>query len=84
MFEITPNGTRSFRVYRKFQGRPVKITLGNYYANIPETRELPHGAEPLDLLGHCPALNLRMARKLALAVMAELDTGINPSCRGAE
>ncbi len=79
MFEIMPKGTRSFRIYRKFRGRPVKITLGNFESSLPETRELPAGAEPLDLLGHCPALNLRMARKLALAVMAEMDTGVNPS-----
>ena len=79
MFEITPKGTKSFRVYRKFRGRPLKITLGNFDASLPETREIPAGAEPLDLLGHCPALNLRMARKLALAVMAELDTGVNPA-----
>src|SRR5579864_4306066 len=79
MLEVTPTGCKSFRVYRKFRGRPLKITLGAFDPTLPETRELPAGSEPLDLLGNCPALNVRMARKLAVAVMAELDTGINPA-----
>jgi len=77
--EITANGARSFRVYRKFKGRPVKITLGRFGEDLPETRELPSGAAPIDLLGNHPALNVRMARKLAMAVMAELDAGANPA-----
>src|SRR5262249_35201539 len=77
--EVTPSGAKSFRVYRKFKGRPVKITLGTFDPDLPETRELPAGAEPLDLLGNSAALNVRMARKLAIAVMAELDTGVNPA-----
>ena len=77
--EMSATGAKSFRVYRKFKGRPVKITLGTFDPDLPETRELPAGAEPLDLLGNQPALNTRMARKLAVAVMAELDTGINPA-----
>jgi integrase len=76
--EVTANGARSFRVYRKFKGSPVKITLGTFDENMPETRDLPDGAQPLDLLGNFPSLNVRMAQKLALAVVAELDTGINP------
>jgi integrase len=77
--EVTASGVKSFRVYRKFKGRPVKITLGHFDAELPETRELPSGAAPLDLLGNHPSLNVRMARKLAVAVMAELDTGVNPA-----
>ena len=79
ILEITEKGAKSFRVYRKFKGRPVKITLGYFDANMPETRDLPTGAEPLDLLGNHPALNVRMARKLAIGVIAELDTGVNPT-----
>jgi integrase len=79
IFEITEKGAKSFRVYRKFKGRPLKITLGHFDPDTPETRDLPAGAEPLDLLGNHPALNVRMARKLAIAVIAELDTGVNPT-----
>jgi integrase len=79
--ELTANGAKSFRVYRKFQGRPIKITLGPFDPDLPETRELPDGAQPIDLLGNHPALNVRMARKLAIAVMRELDTGVNPAER---
>jgi integrase len=78
MVEVTPSGTKSFRVYRKFRGRPIKITLGVFDSDVPETRDLPDGAAPLDLLGNYPSLNVRMARKLAIAVIAELDTGVNP------
>lgn len=77
--EVTPSGAKSFRLYRKFKGRPVKITLGPLDPELPESRELPAGAEPLDLLGNHPSLNVRMARKLAVAVLAELDTGVNPA-----
>jgi integrase len=79
MLEVTANGAKSFRVYRKFRGRPVKITCGPFDPNLPETRELPEGAKPLDLLGNHPSLNVRMARKLALAVVSELDAGVNPA-----
>jgi integrase len=76
--EITAAGATSFRVYRKFKGRPVKITLGRFDPDLPETRDLPEGAKPLDLLGNSPALNVRMAHKLAMAVIAQLDTGVDP------
>lgn len=85
MLEITENDARSFRFYKKFRGRPTKITLGRFDPDLPETRDLPQGAEPLDLLrGTHPALNVKMARKLAVAVMAELDTGVNPAEEAAQ
>lgn len=77
--EVTANGAKSFRVYRKFRGRPVKITLGPFDSKLPETRDVPEGVDPLDLLGNHPSLNVRMARKMAVAVMAELDRGVNPA-----
>jgi hypothetical protein len=52
--EVTPNGVKSFRVYRKFRGRPVKVTLGRFDPTMPETRELADGAKPLDLIGNLP------------------------------
>ena len=72
-------GAKSFRVCRKFKGRPVRITLGVFGPDIPDTHELADRAKPLDLLGNSAALNVRMARKLAMAVMAQLDTGVNPA-----
>jgi integrase len=77
--EVTANGSKSFRVYRKFRGRPVKITLGPFDPNLPETRDLSEGVDPLDLLGNHPSLNVRMARKMAVAVIAELNRGVNPA-----
>jgi integrase len=76
---IGPTGVKSFLVYRKFKGRPVKIILGSFDPHIPETREIPAGSEPLDLLGQKPSLNVRMARKIATAVNAQLDSGVNPT-----
>jgi integrase len=46
---------------------------------MPETHDLPDDARPLDLLGNSAALNVRKARKLATAVTANLDIGINPA-----
>ncbi|MGW8158408.1 MAG: tyrosine-type recombinase/integrase [Desulfoprunum sp.] len=30
LLQITPNGRRTFQLYRKFQGRPVRVTIGTY------------------------------------------------------
>ena len=87
---INEGGLRSFLVYRKFKSgtafyaRPVKITLGSFDPNLSETSEenIPVGTKPLDLLGHSPALNIRMARKLATAVNASLDAGVHPVEQG--
>ena len=84
---VNATGVRSFRVYRKFKpgatqyARPVWITLGSFDPNLSESSEenLPIGTKPLDLLGHSPSLNVRMARKLATAVNASLDAGVNPA-----
>jgi integrase len=75
---ISPSGLKSFRLIRKFKGRPLKITLGKFDPQIPETREISDGSEPLEMLGNRPALNIRMARKLATALNAQLDAGVNP------
>ena len=75
---VIATGVKSFRVCRKFNKRSVRITLGLFDAAIPDTHELPDGAKPLDLLG-ARSLNVRMARKLATAVNASLDVGVNPT-----
>jgi integrase len=81
---VGATGTKTFRVCRKVKGRPVRITLGLFDAGIPDTRELPDGAKPIDLLGNRPSLNVRMARRLATAVTAQLDTGVNPAAEFSE
>lgn len=75
---VSATGAKSFMVYRKLKGRPLRRTLGSFDPSVPETRELPDGATPLDLLGNCPSLNVRMARRLATAVNASLDAGVDP------
>jgi integrase len=76
---ITRSGLRSFQLIRKFKGRVLKFTLGRFDPELPETREIPSGTEPINLLGNRPSLNVAMARKMATAVNAQLDAGINPS-----
>jgi integrase len=73
------SGVKSFRVFRKFKGRAYRAPLGLFDPNMPDTHELPDGAEPLHYLGNRAALNVRMARKIAMAVMAQLDVGIDPT-----
>src|ERR1700674_919670 len=76
---VSPKGVKTFMVYRKFRGRPLKITLGAFDPDLPETREMSEGADPLELLGNKALLNVRMARKLATAVNAQLDAGVDPT-----
>jgi len=79
VISVFATGTRTFLVYRKFNNRPVRITLGTFDPDMPDTHELQRGAQPLHLLGNNPALNVRKARKLATAVNARLDMGANPA-----
>jgi integrase len=78
VLDVQASGVMSFQIYRKVAGKPVRISFGRFDASIPESREIPSGVEPLTLLGNIPSLNVRMARKLATAINAELDRGINP------
>jgi integrase len=76
---VSAHGSRTFYVYRKVAGRPRRIVLGQFDAGLPESREIPRNAEPLDLLGNAARLNAGMARQLARAVLAELDAGRDPT-----
>lgn len=78
VLDVQPSGVMSFQVYRKVNGKPVRINFGRFDSSIPETREIQSGIDPLSLLGNSPSLNVRMARKMATAINAELDKGINP------
>jgi len=76
---VSAHGARTFYVYKKVDGRPRRIVLGQFDASLPESREVPRNAEPLDLLGNAARLNVGMARQLARAVLAELDAGRDPT-----
>ena len=76
---VSAQGSRTFYVYKKVNGRPRRIVLGQFDATMPESREIPRNAEPLDLLGNAARLNVGMARQLARAVLAELDAGRDPT-----
>lgn len=75
---VYPNET-TFGVYRKVGGVPVRIVLGVFDPNIPASRDLPPGTDPLEYIGQRPALNPRMQAKLADAVIAEMNKGENPA-----
>jgi integrase len=76
---VSPTGMKSFLVYRKFKGRPVKIILGTFDPELPETREIPAETDPLEFLGNRASLNVRMARRIAAAVNVKLDSGVDPT-----
>jgi integrase len=79
LVDVLPSGIKSFQVYRKFKGRPLRVALGRFSADLPDTREFENGLDPLLLLGNAPTLNVKMARAMAQAVNAELNKGMNPS-----
>jgi integrase len=75
---VLPSGTKSFELYRKVNGSPKRTTLGRFGPALPETRDLPNGVDPLSLIGNSPALNVRMARRMAAALNEKLDQGSDP------
>lgn len=79
ILDVTPNGVKSFRVYRKIRGVPERITLGRFNAALPDSREFPQGTDLLKALLAQPELNVKMARRLAEAVNVQLDAGNNPA-----
>ena len=84
MLDVQSGGTKSFQVYRKVNGKPTRVALGRFNADLAESREIPNGIDPLSLIGHAAELNVRMARKLADAVNASLDRGSNPASEASE
>lgn len=75
---VLPSGTKSFELYRKVNGSPKRTTLGRFDPALPETRDLPNGVDPISLVGNSPALNVRMARRMAAALNEKLDQGNDP------
>jgi integrase len=76
---VLPSGQKTFYVVRKIDGKAVRVMLGVFDPGLPGSRELPAEADPLALVGHVPALNVKMARTLAAAVNVQLDRGVNPA-----
>jgi integrase len=75
---VMPTGTKSFELYRKVNGSPKRTALGRFDPSLPETRDLPAGVDPISLIGNSPALNVRMARRIAAALNEKLDQGSDP------
>jgi len=74
-----PSGTKSFQIYRKVNGKPVRIGIGHFDFSLPESRTFPSGTDLLSLVGNSPQLNVAMAKILAGVVNSQLDMGINPA-----
>lgn len=79
ILDVQASGNKTFRLNRKIQGTPTKITLGRFNPAFPESRDFASGMDPIALIGNASELNVRMARKLAEAVNASLDRGVNPA-----
>lgn len=76
---ITSAGTRSFQVYLKVAGRPVRVTLGRFNPSLADSLELPRDCPHGEFLANAPELNVRMARALAALVKIDLKAGTNPA-----
>lgn len=79
MLCVTGTGTKSFQVYQKVDGRPVRVTLGRFNESLADSVELPRGCSHNDFLSNTPDLNVRMARSLAALVKIDLKAGMNPA-----
>lgn len=79
VIDVTAGGSKTFQVYRKVNGKPTRIVLGKFNPALSESRDIPTSTDPLTLIGNAAELNVRMARKIALAINASLDKGINPA-----
>lgn len=75
--DVTPNGIKSFRIYRKVAGKPERIMLGHFNPKFPDSRDFPNGTDLLKISLSRPELNVRMARRLADAINLQLDSGAN-------
>lgn len=75
---VTATGTKSFQVYLKQNGRPVRVTLGRFSGTLADGAELPKGIAHAEFLANAPELNVRMARALAAMVKIDLKSGNNP------
>ena len=59
---VTAAGSKSFQVYVKVCGRPIRVPLGRFNPNLVDSIELPRDCSHNDFLANAPELNIRMAR----------------------
>jgi len=88
VLSVTPAGSMSFQLVRKFQGTVARVTLGHFDPDKSDSEEIPRATaaapfDPLDYIGNTPKLNCKMARSLATAVSAAMDRGENPAAKAA-
>lgn len=76
---ITATGTKSFQVYIKRDGRPVRVTLGRFNPSLADSVEVPRDCLHSEFLANTPELNVRMARDLAARVKIDLKAGHQPA-----
>ena len=69
---VTGTGTKSFQVYIKQNGRPVRVTLGRFSPTLADGAEMPKDIGHAAFLANNPELNVRMARSLAAMVKMDL------------
>lgn len=79
VFMVTDKGAKSFQLYVKHGGRPVRVTLGRFSESLPESVELPRDCTHSQFLANNPDLNVKMARALAAALKIDIKSGISPS-----
>lgn len=76
---VSATGSKSFQVYLKVGGRPVRVTLGRFSPSLADSLELPRDCSHREFLANAPELNVRMARALAAMVKIDLKAGTNPA-----
>ena len=63
VIDVTPNGVKTFRVYRKVQGKPERILVGRYPdVSIEQARGAAHELNARIARGENPALKARGMR----------------------
>lgn len=74
---VRPSGTKTFMVKRWVNNKAETVVLGRFSGSAIQSPEFEKN--PLILFGHNPKLNVDQARRLAIAVLAQLNTGANPN-----
>jgi integrase len=74
---VTPAGSKTFSLYKKWNGKPVRIFLGKYASIASQPREFERN--PLCVLENRGPLTVEQARTLARAVLGQLASGRNPN-----
>src|SRR5205823_5963797 len=73
---VTPTGVKTFSVLKWVDGRTRRVVLGRYDGTAKQGYEFDE--DPLSVLGNNAGLTLDQARQLAIAVIAQLQSGQAP------